>query len=49
MRVPGYTCLYQYYINSVDFNEKSIKLAKSRHAKDSKLVRQVNIAQKILP
>ena len=24
-------------------------MAKSRHAKDSKLVRQVNIAQKILP
>ena len=38
-----------YYVNSVDFNGKYIKLAKSTHAKDSKMVRQVHIVQKLLP
>ena len=44
-----YTCLCEYYVNSVDSKEKSIKSAKSRHDKDSKLVRLVNIAEKKLP
>ena len=38
-----------YYANSVRVSIKSLKLAKSRHPEDSKLVKQVLIIQKIVP
>ena len=38
-----------YYANSVRVSIKSLKLAKSRHPEDSKLVKQVLIIQKIAP
>ena len=38
-----------YYANSVRVSIKLLKLAKSRHPEDSKLVKQVLIIQKIAP
>ena len=44
-----FTHISAYYANSDCFGEKSLKSAKSTHAKDSKMVRQVHIVPKLLP
>ena len=43
-----FTFICMYYANSVRASVKSLRSAKSRHPRDSKLVRQVLIFQKIL-
>ena len=44
-----FTHISAYYANSDCFGEKSLKSAKSTHAKDSKMVRQVHIVPKLHP
>ena len=44
-----YTHIFIYYANLDCLGEKSSKLAKSTHTKDSKLVRQVHIVEKLPP
>ena len=43
-----FTHIYVYYANWDCFGEKSLISAKSTHAKDSKMVRQVHIVTKLL-
>ena len=43
-----FTHICMYYTNSARVCVKSLRSAKSRHSKDSKLVRQVHIIEKIL-
>ena len=43
-----FTHICMYYANSGRASVKSLRSAKSRHSKDSKLVRQVHIIEKIL-
>ena len=44
-----YTHIFIYYANLDCLGEKSFKSAKSTHTKDSKLVRQVHIVEKLPP
>ena len=44
-----YTYIFIYYANLDCLSEKSFKSAKSTHTKDSKLVRQVHIVEKLAP